>query len=136
MATQRRSALPTPQTVAAYVAKNAEKVKKVQGQKHQGMESVRVAEYQGHRIIVRTRYEIEVDGQMVTGHVGVTNDGNVHYHAVPNLSFPSAVEMVEKLIDIFPEDFDKKGRNGGHGHGHGHGRKMTSAGKAMKNTRK
>ena len=112
MATPRRTALPTSESVASFVAKNAEKVKKVQTQTHKDVESVREAEYQGHRIVVRTRYEIEVDGKRVTGHVGVTNDGNVHYHAVPNLSFPSAVEMVEKLIDIFPEDFDKKGRGG------------------------
>jgi len=116
MAIQRRAALPTPESVASYVAKNAQKVKKAQTQTHRDMESVREAEYQGHRIVVRTRYEIEVDGKMVMGHVGVTNDGNVHYHAVPNLSFPSAVEMVEKLIDIFPEDFSKKGRTHGHGH--------------------
>lgn len=115
MATQRRAALPTPKSVASYVAKNAEKVKKVQLQTHQGMESVREAEYQGHRIVVRTRYEIEVDGQMVMGHVGVTNDGNVHYHPVPNLSFPSAIEMVEKLIDIFPDDFSKNGPRRAHG---------------------
>lgn len=134
MATQRRTVLPTAGTVAAYVAKNAEKVKKVQTQKHGGMESVRVAEYQGHRIVVRTRYEIEVDSKMVMGHVSVTNDGNVHYHPVPNLSFPSAVEMVEKLIDIFPEDFDKKGRNGGNGPDHRG--KMTSAKKTIKKTMK
>ena len=117
MATPRRTVLPTPESVASFVAKNAEKVQKAQTQTHKDVESVREAEYQGHRIVVRTRYEIEVDGKRVTGHVGVTNDGNVHYHAVPNLSFPSAVEMVEKLIDIFPEDFDKKGRGGTHGAG-------------------
>lgn len=131
MATLRRTALPTPESVASYVTRNAEKVKKVQAQTHQDMESVREAEYQGHRIVVRTRYEIEVDGKKVMGHVGVTNDGNVHYHAVPNLSFPSAVEMVEKLIDIFPEDFDKKGRGGMHG-SHGPGRKTASAKKSTK----
>ena len=128
MATQRKTALPTPDSVASYVAKNAEKVKKAQTQTHKGTESVREAEYQGHRIVVRTRYEIEVDGKAVTGHVGVTNDGQVHYHAVPNLSFPSAVEMVEKLIDIFPADFDKKGRHGGHG------AKTASAKKTTKKT--
>lgn len=130
MATQRRTALPTAESIASYVARNAEKVKQAQTQAHQGMESVREAEYQGHRIVVRTRYEIEVDGRMVMGHVSVTNDGNVHYHPVPNLSFPSAVEMVEKLIDIFPEDFAKKGRSDDDGHrdgSHGHGRRTAGA---------
>jgi hypothetical protein len=132
MTVERRTPLPTPKTVAAYVAKNAEKVKKAQTQKHKGMESVRVAEYQGHHIVVRTRYEIEVDGKMLMGHVGVTNDGNVHYHPVPNLSFASAVEMVEKLIDIFPEDFGASGPHGNHGTGHDH--KTAKVKKAAKKT--
>jgi len=73
---------------------------------------VRKAEYQGHHIVVRTQYQIEVDGQMLMGHMGVTNDGQVHYHSVPNLSFASAVDLVKQLIDIFPDDFAKKGRGG------------------------
>ena len=111
MPTPPTKGAPTEASIASYVAKNAEKVKKAQTPTHADMDSVREAQYQGHRIVVRTRYEIEVDGKMVMGHIGVTNDGQVHYHAVPNLSFPSAVEMVERLIDIFPEDFEKNGRN-------------------------
>jgi hypothetical protein len=81
-----------------------------------GIESVREDDYKGHHIVVRTRYEIEVDGRQVTGHLGVTNDGRVHYHAVPNLSFPSAIAMVRRLIDAFPDDFTAEGaghREGG-----------------------
>ena len=111
MATQRGLASPTPESIASYVTKGADSVRKVQDHAHESMPSVREADYQGHHIVVRTRYEIEVDGKKVMGHVGVTNDGQVHYHPVPNLSFASAVEMVEKLIDIFPEDFTKKGRS-------------------------
>jgi len=70
-----------------------------------GTQTVREAEYKGHRIVIQTTYRIEVDGRLLTGHLGVTNDGRVHYHAVPNLSFPSAVTMVERLIDGFPDDF-------------------------------
>jgi len=70
-----------------------------------GAETVREDEYRGHRILIRTRYKIEVDGRPLTGHLGVTNDGRVHYHAVPNLSFPSAVAMVRRLIEAFPDDF-------------------------------
>ena len=29
----------------------------------------------GHRIVIRTTYEIEVDGQPVSGHLGVAKDG-------------------------------------------------------------
>lgn len=110
MATQPGNALPTAESIASYVAKNAENVKKAQTQIHHDMQSVRETTYQGHRVVVRTWYEIEVDGKKIMGHVGVTNDGQVHYHPVPNLSFASAIEMVEKLIDIFPEDFEKNGR--------------------------
>src|SRR5215213_7514957 len=77
-------------------------------------ESVREATYRGHHIVIRTRYRIEVDGVPVEGHLGVTNDGRVHYHAVPNLGFSSAVDLVKQLIDTFPEDF--QARYEGHSH--------------------
>lgn len=93
------------------------------------VETVRESEYRGHRIVVRTTYAIEVDGRPVTGHLGVSNDGRVHYHPVPNASFASAVELVEQLIDAFPDEFEQAGEdhhdgNDGHarGDGHGHGK--------------
>lgn len=79
------------------------------------MESVREATYRGHRIVVRTTYHIEVDGVTLEGHLGVTNDGQVHYHPVPNLGFSSAVDLVKQLIDIFPDDFVTQAP--GHPHG-------------------
>ncbi len=83
---------------------------------HDGaMENVREATYRGHRIVVRTSYHIQVDGVAIEGHLGVTNDGHVHYHPVPNLSFGSAVDLVKQLIDIFPDDFET--RSPGHSHG-------------------
>lgn len=126
MATQRANTRPTPQSIASYVKKNAEHVRRAQKQRHGRMESVREADCQGHHIVVRTWYQIEVDGQMLMGHMGVTNDGQVHYHPVPNLSSASAVDMVKQLIDIFPDDFAKKGR-GGMG-----GMKMTKPKKSQK----
>ena len=90
------------------------------GHHHPGpIETVREAVYDGHRIVIRTTYEIQVDGRPVTGHLGVANDGRVHYHPVPNLSFASAVDMVKSLIDTFPEDFE--GGDGHDGHGGDHG---------------
>ncbi|MDQ3893843.1 MAG: hypothetical protein M3292_04135 [Actinomycetota bacterium] len=88
------------------------------GHEH-AVESVREDDYRGHHIVVRTRYSIEVDGRPVTGHLAVTNDGRVHYHAVPNLSFTSAVDLVRRLIDAFPDDFEGDG-TGGSGDGGGH----------------
>lgn len=96
-----------------------ESVRRYQPQQHGphggAMESVREATYRGHRIVIRTSYHIEVDGAPIEGHLGVTNDGQVHYHPVPNLSFSSAVDLVKQLIDIFPDDF--RAPVTGHSHG-------------------
>ena len=99
---------PTPKSIASYVKKNARHVKKAQKHQHQSSESVRTADYRGHHIVVRTHYEIQVDGRVIMGHMGVSNDGQVHYHPVPNLSFASAVDLVKQLIDIFPDDFGSR----------------------------
>ena len=95
---------PTPRTIARYVKQHAAAVKKSQRPMHMS-ESVREADYKGHHIVIRTTYDIRVDGIRVTGHMGVTDDGQVHYHPVPNLSFASAVDMVKRLVDVFPDDF-------------------------------
>jgi len=100
---------PTTRSIASYVKKNAVHVKKAQKHKHSKAESVREADYKGHHIVIRTQYEIEVDGKMIMGHMGVTNDGQVHYHPIPNLSFASAVDLVKQIINIFPEDFVARG---------------------------
>jgi hypothetical protein len=85
-------------------------------------ETVREANYRGHHIVVRTTYAIEVDGRPVEGHLGVTDDGRVHYHPVPNLAFPSAIDMVKQLIDVFPDDVRPDVSPEGHGHEeHSHG---------------
>lgn len=66
--------------------------------------SVREAHYKGHAIRVETSYRITVDDQPVTGHVLVGNDGQVHYHSIPNQQFDSAVDMVKRIIDLTPPD--------------------------------
>ena len=84
------------------------------GAHHHGpIETVRESTYCGHRIVVRTTYEITVDDKPIEGHLGVTNDGHVHYHPIPNLGFASAIELVEKIIDTFPDDFDAPADVGG-----------------------
>jgi hypothetical protein len=80
-------------------------------------ESTREVTYRGHHLRIRTTYHIEVDGMPIQGHLGVTNDGQVHYHAIPNLSFASAVDMVKQLIDTFPEDFEAATDQHSHGQG-------------------
>jgi hypothetical protein len=104
-----------PESLAQHVRENAPALQQTQHPHGEAMESVREDTYKGHHIVVRTSYHIEVDGVTVEGHMGVTNDGQVHYHAVPNLSFASAIDLVKQLIDTFPEDFQP--RSGGHEHG-------------------
>lgn len=112
MPTRKKMTPPTAQSIAYHVKKNAGQVKKLQKLRHGKAQSVREADYHGHHIVVRTSYDIEVDGGMVTGHMGVTNDGKVHYHPIPNMAFVSAIDMVKKLIDIFPDDFATTGTSG------------------------
>src|SRR5690348_16820229 len=100
---------PTVHSIDSYVKKHASKVEETQGHQHPSSETIREADYEGHHIVIRTTYQIEVDGKPVTGHMGVTDDGKVHYHPVPNISFASALDMVKQLIDIFPDDFAETG---------------------------
>ena len=96
---------PTPQSIAAYVKSNAARARKAQQMHHGESVVTREADYKGHHIVVRTKYEVEVDGHPLMGHMGVSDAGSVHYHPVPNLSFASALDMVKKIIDVFPDDF-------------------------------
>jgi hypothetical protein len=68
-------------------------------------QSVREVDYKGHKIAIYTQYEIRVDGEPFTSHVYVDNTGKVSTHALPAYSFVSAVDLVKKIIDEFPDDF-------------------------------
>lgn len=109
---------PTLKSIASNVKKHASKAGETQGHHAAASETIREADYEGHHIVVRTTYRIEVDGMPVTGHMGVTDDGNVHYHPIPNMSFASALDMVKRLIDVFPDEFiaakDKPAAHDGH----------------------
>lgn len=72
------------------------------------IETLREDNYEGYHIAIRTTYEIMVDGKVLPLPIGVDNDGNLHCHSLPNYQFASAIEMVKRLIDNFPEDFRKK----------------------------
>ena len=85
--------LLTPQAIAKYVKQN-----------------IRQDDYKGHHVVIRTKYNITVDGKEVTGHILLTNAGQVQYHGLPNYSFDSPVALVRALIDNFPEDFQKQPR--------------------------
>jgi hypothetical protein len=82
---------------------------------HHG-DSVREDYYKGHRIVIRTKYEIEIDGHPFPGNLDVSNSGTVQYHGIPNVSSNSAVDLIRSVIDAFPDDF--KGHAGDeHPHG-------------------
>ena len=96
---------PTPESIAAYVKSNAANAKRAQEMHHGESLVTRETDYKGHHIVVRTKYEVEVDGKPLMGHLGVSDAGAVHYHPVPNMSFASALDMVKKIIDVFPDEF-------------------------------
>jgi hypothetical protein len=92
---------------------------------HGGMgDEVREADYKGHHIVIQTAYTITVDGRPFEAGLGVTNDGSVHYHGMPNVNFDSAIELMKAVIDTFSDEFADGGGHGGHedaGGGHDHG---------------
>jgi hypothetical protein len=95
------------------------------------MESVRTATHCGHEIVIKTCYEITVDGKSLASHLSVDDDGHVHTHALPEYAFTSAVDVVKKIIEAFPAEFPCDDDEQGHDHGgtdsssgqqgHGHG---------------
>lgn len=87
--------------------------------------SVRKFSHKGHEISIATMYQIKIDKRVVHLPLLVTQDGHVHSHAIPNYSESSAVDIVKKIIDLFPEDFEKKrgrrpagGQHGSHSRRH------------------
>lgn len=94
--------------------------------------AVREAIHNGHRIEVKTTYEVRVDGKKVAMPFSPDQNGSVAYHAIPNLAFASAMDLVRCVIDTFPADFPPpKGATppaapGGRHH-HGAARKRATA---------
>ena len=60
---------------------------------------MRNATYRGRHIVIRTRYEIRLDGELLGTHVSVADDGSVHCHGLPNHAFASMLDLVRKIID-------------------------------------
>ena len=119
-----------PEEIRKALAANAEQIASA-GHAHGSgdLSSMRYASYKGHEIAVRTTYEITVDGRPFAIHVTVDNSGRVHYHGLPTRDFPSLIGLVQKAIDMFPEDFpepvsepdsDDGSHHDGHGHEHPH----------------
>lgn len=61
--------------------------------------SVRKEDYRGRAIRIETTYKVIIDGEPLSSHTQVLDDGTVHCHDFPNYSFTSALDMVRKMID-------------------------------------
>jgi hypothetical protein len=112
--------MATPEQMAAAVEKYKDDLERLHHPHEHASQSVREVNYKGHHIRIVTTYEIEVDGAPITGHLLVNNEGKVHYHAIPNQEFVSAVDMVKRIIDLSPEGLSGSGEaHGDHSHGGG-----------------
>jgi hypothetical protein len=70
-----------------------------------GHSSVRTAEHNGHAIEIRTTYDVRIDGEPLEAHMSVSDNGSVHYHGLPNYAESSAVDLIKRVIDSFPDDY-------------------------------
>jgi hypothetical protein len=118
-----------PDELRDALAANADELAHAAGPHHSSeLAAVRRATHRGHEIVVRTSYQITVDGRLFDVHLTVDNGGRVHYHGLPTRDFASVIDLVAKAIDAFPGDFagapvpDGHGGHdhGGHDHGGGH----------------
>jgi hypothetical protein len=92
--------------------------------------SVREDTYRGHKIRIKTTYEVTIDGLPLPIHMDLTNKGELNSHSLPNYQFMSAVDLIKAVIDAYPDDFppadDAGGQDepqdggGGAHHGGGH----------------
>lgn len=115
-----------PDVLRESLAAHAAELREAAAAHHVGpMAAVRAVSHRGHEIVIRTTYEITVDGEPFEAHVTVDNGGRVHYHGLPTRDFESTVDLVKKVVDYFPDDFGggtgPVPTNGHDGHDHGPG---------------
>jgi hypothetical protein len=84
--------------------------------------SVREFTHGGHVGRIITTYRIEVDGQEVHPHLSVDEDGRVFTHALPFVTYASAVDLMKDVIRAYADDFSRAGHSDhDHGDRHDHG---------------
>jgi hypothetical protein len=78
---------------------------------HAGHQTTSVREFTdgGHVGRIITTYRIEVDGQEVHTHLSVDEDGRVFTHALPFVTYASAVELMKDVIRAYADDFSRTG---------------------------
>ncbi|MEO0455289.1 MAG: hypothetical protein AAF152_01735 [Cyanobacteria bacterium P01_A01_bin.114] len=69
------------------------------GHGHSNNMSVRRAEHKGKEIVIKTYYEITIDGKLFENHLMVDDRGRVHCHGLPNYAYPSMIDLIKRLID-------------------------------------
>lgn len=95
-----------PDEIRAALSRYAEDLAHaVEGHHGGDLVDVRTARHDGHDIVVRSRYEITVDGRPFDVRMSVANNGRVHYHGLPTRDFASVIELIEKAIDVFGDEF-------------------------------
>lgn len=117
---RRSSAPPTGGITAdaslAQAQKTAPYFKQLLADMHAHMQepstSTREADYRGHHVVIQTTYKVTVDGQPFNAGLGVTDDGRVYYHGMPNVGFDSAVDLMKAVIERFADDFAGGGEQG------------------------
>lgn len=111
-----------PDVLRESLTAHAEELREAAAAHHVGpLAAVRTVSHRGHEIVIRTTYEITVDGQPFEAHVTVDNAGRVHYHGLPTRDFESTVDLVKKVVDYFPDDFGpgaEPAPTNGHEHDH------------------
>jgi hypothetical protein len=83
--------------------------------------SVRTLENQGRTITITTTYEVRVEGQLVTLHMMVDEQGQLWSHLCPYQSFPSAMDLVRHLLRRMPHLFEAPPHDHDAHPAHGHG---------------
>lgn len=66
---------------------------------HHGNISIREAEHRGKKIVIKTTYDITIDGKPLENHLMVDDRGRVHSHGLPNYAYASMTDLVKRLID-------------------------------------
>jgi len=102
----------------AQAQKTAPYFKKLLADMHAHMQeastSTREADYRGHHVVIQTTYKVTVDGQPFNAGLGVTDDGRVYYHGMPNVGFDSAVDLMKAVIERFADEFAGGSEQGHH----------------------
>jgi len=68
------------------------------------LEKVEEFEHAGRKIVLRTRYEILIDGEQVKTHMSIRSDGRFFSHALPYVTFSSPQEMAAALAEYYGKD--------------------------------